>query len=58
MTMKAAQEMARKRWKSTSKAERTEIAQALNAARQKATTPKQRSEIARAAAAARWGKKK
>lgn len=53
--MKGAQEMARKRWKGTTKEERSEHAKAMAAARK--TTPKRRSEIARAAAAARWGKK-
>ena len=58
MTM-TADEMARKRWKGVSKAERKATGKMLALARAASMTPEQRSEIAKKAAAARWaGKKK
>jgi hypothetical protein len=58
MTMKAAQDMARKRWEGTSDEERLATGKMLAEARKDAMTPEQRSAIAKKAAAARWGKKK
>jgi hypothetical protein len=56
MTMAAARQMARARWKATSKEQKTEVGRVLAEAR-KAIPPEQRSAIARKAAKARWGKK-
>jgi hypothetical protein len=58
MTLKAAQELAKRRWKRTSKQERKEIASELGKASAESMTPAQRKERARAAAAARWATKK
>lgn len=58
MTMRAAQEMARKRWKGKTDEEKTEHAKMMSDARQDATTPQQRSAAAKKAAQARWGKSK
>jgi hypothetical protein len=54
--MKAAQDMARKRWKGATKKERIEHGKMMNDARQTAMTPEQRSAIAKKAAEARWKK--
>ena len=53
-----AAELARARWDGTTKAERKEHSDVMNAAKMKATTKAQRKAAARKAAAARWGKKK
>jgi hypothetical protein len=58
MTMKAAQELGRKRWEGTTEEERKEHTKMMSDARQEATTPKERKAIAKRAAEARWGKKK
>jgi len=58
MTMQAAQEMARKRWKATTKEARSEHGKMMSDAAQAATTPEQRSAIAKKAATARWAKAK
>lgn len=57
MTMKAAQDLARKRWKGKTEEERTEHGKMMSDERMKLTTPEQRSAIAKKAAAARWGPK-
>jgi hypothetical protein len=57
--MKAAQQMARKRWEGASAEEKSEHGKMMSDARQEATTPEQRSAAARKAVAARWaGNKK
>jgi hypothetical protein len=58
MTMKAAQEMAKKRWKDTTQEERTDHGRMMADARQAATTPEQRVASAKKAAQSRWGTKK
>jgi hypothetical protein len=58
MVMKAAQEMARKRWRSKTKQERSEHAAKMGSKAAENLTAKERSERARTAAQARWGKKK
>lgn len=58
MTMKGAQEMARKRWKGKTKEEKTAHGKMMSDERLAATTPEQRSAIAKKAAQARWGAKK
>ena len=58
MTMKAAQEMGRKRWAGVTVEEKAEHARMMNEARAEATTPTQRSAAAKKAAEVRWGKKK
>lgn len=58
MTMKAAREMAEKRWEGVSKEERSEHAKMMSDARQEATTPEQRSAAAKKAAEAMWAKKR
>jgi hypothetical protein len=55
--MKAAQEMARKRWKGKTDEEKAEHAKMMSDARQEATTPEQRKAAAKKAAKARWAKK-
>jgi RPA family protein len=58
MTMRGAQEMARKRWKTKTAEEKSEHAKMMSDARIEQTTPEQRSAIAKKAALARWGPKK
>jgi hypothetical protein len=58
MTMRAAQEMARRRLAGMSEEEKSAHGKAMADARQLATTSEQRSAVAKIAAAARWGKKK
>jgi hypothetical protein len=57
MAMKAAQELARKRWDESTQKERDDTGAALTQARQQ-IPPEKRSEIARNAAVQRWAKKK
>ena len=54
MTMKAAQELARKRWQDKTDAEKSNHAKMMSAARQEAMTPAQRKAAASKAAKARW----
>jgi len=54
----AASALAKKRWKNTTAAERSEIASALGKASNAALTAEQRSERARNAVNARWARKK
>jgi RPA family protein len=56
MTMRGAQEMARKRWKGKTDEEKTEHAKKMSDARQVKTTEEQRSASASVAAKARWAK--
>ena len=56
--MKAAQDLARKRWQDTTAEERSEHAMMMADARQEAMTPEERKASARNAAQARWAKKK
>lgn len=58
MTMKAAQEMARIRWKDKTNEEKSQHAKMMSEERQKLTTPEQRSAAAKKAAQARWKDKK
>jgi hypothetical protein len=58
VSSKAAAELARTRWRRTTKAERQQVARDMNQAKMDAMTPERRSEIARKAAQARWKKKK
>jgi hypothetical protein len=57
MTMKAARDLAKKRWEGKSDEEKKAHAQKMRDARQAGTTAEQRSEAARVAAEARWGTK-
>jgi hypothetical protein len=57
MALKAAQDLARKRWDNTTEQQRKEVGAALTEGRQQ-ITPERRSEIARNAAVKRWAKKK
>jgi hypothetical protein len=56
--MNPAAELARKRWKKTTKKQRVEHAQKMVAARNTKLTSEERSEISRKAAKARWAKKR
>jgi len=56
MAMKAARQLARKRWADKSEEERAAHAKMMGEARQAKLTPAQRSAAARKAAAARWAK--
>jgi hypothetical protein len=58
MTMRAAQEMARRRLAGMSDEEKSAHGKLMADARQAGTTPEQRSAAAKKAAAARWEKKK
>jgi hypothetical protein len=56
--MNPAAELARKRWKKTTKKQRVEHAQKMVAARNTKLTSEERSEISRKAAKVRWAKKR
>jgi hypothetical protein len=58
MAIKAASDLAKRRWSKASKAEREEIGQAMARGRKEKIPTEQRREIARRAAQARWVKKK
>lgn len=58
ITLKAAQEMGRRRMLKLSAEERSEHAKMMSEKRQEKTTPEQRSAAAKKTAAARWKSKK
>lgn len=58
MTSKAAQELARKRWRGKSKAEKSQHAKMMSEAATAALTPEERRERAKLAAQTRWANKK
>ena len=57
MTMKAAQDLGRKRWADATEEEKAEHAKMMSDARQAKLSPEQRSAAAKKAAQARWAKK-